>query len=388
MSDDLICTWLRLPAGNWPPDHYVLLGLPPGEGDHNRIQAAVHERLEWLRCYQLTHPDQVTAAMNRLAQAFTCLTDPDAKKAYDAELFPETIVAPSEPALTAAPAVPAVVPSSADPLGWLFGPWNESAGTPVEATAAGPAPVSESAPAALPQPANGTAQPTATAVSTPPAPEPAPKAVFNMAHSAAAQRGLGTRRALAQRIAQTRQLLAAWRQVGKHLGDSEHKLTRRSEAIDLVQQLAAIREGLRQFPPLLGQAGQPGYSVIALARQQQIVQTFQGLLPSQRLVLAQHWQTGLDLLTTHRRFLRDEWRQRRRQGPLVRTACACQHWLLEHPGPWLILLGLLALNLAYPPLVSRWFLQIPVVLALVLIDWALRGNQTHRSWLDRSPPAD
>ena len=32
--------------------------------------------------------------MNRLAQALVCLTDPDAKKAYDRQLFPERPAAP------------------------------------------------------------------------------------------------------------------------------------------------------------------------------------------------------------------------------------------------------------------------------------------------------
>ena len=33
MSHELICTWLGLPPGNWPPDHYRLLDLEPGESD-------------------------------------------------------------------------------------------------------------------------------------------------------------------------------------------------------------------------------------------------------------------------------------------------------------------------------------------------------------------
>src|SRR5437016_14590192 len=83
MKSDQIYTWLGLPAGAWPPDHYTLLGLSPGERDVARIEQHVHDRLAKLRCYQLSHPDQATEAMNRLAQAFLCLTDPAAKKAYD-----------------------------------------------------------------------------------------------------------------------------------------------------------------------------------------------------------------------------------------------------------------------------------------------------------------
>ena len=83
MNHDKICAWLGLPTGHWPPDHYALLGLNPGEGDIVRIDQHVQERLAKLRCYQLSHPDQATEAMNRLAQAFLCLTDPAAKRAYD-----------------------------------------------------------------------------------------------------------------------------------------------------------------------------------------------------------------------------------------------------------------------------------------------------------------
>ena len=87
MSHELICSWLGLPPDNWPPDHYRLLGLEPGESDPERIEQRVHERLEIVRRYQLIHPEQVTEAMNRLAQAFVCLTDPKAKRGYDTALL-------------------------------------------------------------------------------------------------------------------------------------------------------------------------------------------------------------------------------------------------------------------------------------------------------------
>src|SRR5262249_4677779 len=78
MNDQLICTWLGITDAAWPPDHYRLLGLPMGEPNIERIEEQVHRRLESVRRYQLTHPEIVTEAMNRLAQAFVCLTDPAA----------------------------------------------------------------------------------------------------------------------------------------------------------------------------------------------------------------------------------------------------------------------------------------------------------------------
>src|SRR5437763_5577934 len=87
MSHELICSWLGLPPGEWPPDHYRLLGLEPGESNTELIEQRVHQRLDSVRCYQMMHPEQATEAMNRLAQAFVCLTEPAAKKVYDAALF-------------------------------------------------------------------------------------------------------------------------------------------------------------------------------------------------------------------------------------------------------------------------------------------------------------
>ena len=71
-----ICQILGLSAETWPPDHYTLLALSPGENDHTRIEHQVHERMERVRRYQLTHPEATTEAMNRLAQALVCLSLP------------------------------------------------------------------------------------------------------------------------------------------------------------------------------------------------------------------------------------------------------------------------------------------------------------------------
>src|SRR5579871_6469340 len=80
---ELICSWLGLPAGAWPPDHYRLLGLEPGEGDTALIETRVHERIDSVRRYQMRYPEQATEAMKQLAMAFDCLTDPAGKRSYD-----------------------------------------------------------------------------------------------------------------------------------------------------------------------------------------------------------------------------------------------------------------------------------------------------------------
>ena len=58
------------------------------EGQIVRIyDPGVHQRLDSVRRYQMTHPEAATEAMNRLAQAFVCLTEAASKRAYDAELL-------------------------------------------------------------------------------------------------------------------------------------------------------------------------------------------------------------------------------------------------------------------------------------------------------------
>ena len=83
IPSDRLRFWLGLPPGPWPPDHYALLGLALGAGDFADIEARVLDRMELLRPHQLLHPELVTEGMNRLAQALVCLTDPDARAAYD-----------------------------------------------------------------------------------------------------------------------------------------------------------------------------------------------------------------------------------------------------------------------------------------------------------------
>src|SRR5262245_63467957 len=84
MSVELICSVFGLAPDQWPPaDHYTLLGLRPWEADAARIEGRVEELSALLRSYQLAHPDAVTDALNRLAKALVCLTDPTARAAYD-----------------------------------------------------------------------------------------------------------------------------------------------------------------------------------------------------------------------------------------------------------------------------------------------------------------
>jgi hypothetical protein len=121
MNKDLIRQWLDLPAGTWPPDHYTLLALTPREADSDLIERRTQQRMMRLRPYQLNHPDEATEALNRLATAFNCLTDPVAKQTYDASFGAAAL----QSSLSQGERGMGEGIDPADPLAWLFGPWSQ-----------------------------------------------------------------------------------------------------------------------------------------------------------------------------------------------------------------------------------------------------------------------
>jgi hypothetical protein len=371
MSHELICNWLGLPPGTWPPDHYRLLDLEPDELDAARIEQRVHQRLEAVRRYQLLHPELVTEAMNRLAQAYVCLTDPDARRAYDAARFgrpagngtrpPPAAPAPAKPPSGILPPLPAAltpvpvpVPEPPPPLPPELAPVAQVELLPVAvpippaAVLVPPIAVPAEAPAA-PEPAIALPQIVAEALPaaplpTPPQPRPKTDPAIEASRSDAARRGLGTRRALYQRLARTRRLMRAWERAGKYFGNPKRKLSKPTEATELIGHLQAVREALEGFPPLLGEAGQPGYSVVVLARQPTPVPVFQTLLAGQRETLAQHWKGGRQLLQAHREYLRQEIQSVRQRSSVGRALRATRHYINDNAGGVLLLLmALLAL---------------------------------------------
>lgn len=351
-----ICSWLGIPPDQWPPDHYALLGLEAGEADAERIEQNVHQRLERVRHYQLTHAETATEAMNRLAQAFVCLTDAEAKRAYDRLLLGEP-PAPDKAAAVEAPPAP-TEPAAELPAGPAETPPPSSQQRTVLDLALGdtaerlqppsPAPPSmeEIEAPELIDLAEEEALPAVELSPTVAPAEPVDSVMEAARSSQPARRGLGTKRALYYRVARTRSLLTAWSRAGKYLNDSKRKLSRPAEAREFLELLAAIRRLLENFPPLLGEAGQPGYLVIALAKQQVIVPTFQTLLPSQREALARDWVSGQKLLVAHKDFLRQELRGLRHKTPVGRALRAIRAFLNENPAGLLVVLALLALAIA------------------------------------------
>jgi len=354
MHEEVICRWLGLSPGEWPPNHYALLGLEPGDSDMDRIEQRVHERLTLLRNYQLSNPEAATTAMNRLAQAFTCLTDPRTKEGYDAALLGGGMeqIEPSPPA-----SEPAATASSTegDPLAWLFGPWSQLSQTalplPDEEHAdwrtAPPPPVrAPESTTALGEPLTPQADGKPAAAPTGPSPPPIDHRMAAAQSSASARRGLGTKRALYYRIARTRQLIRAWVEIGKFVAQPKRRLTRIAEANDFTAQLKNIIKLLQAFPTILGGAGQPGYFVVILAQQQLPVPTFRALVLSQREQLARDWQDAHTVLLHHQKFLRQELHALRKKNLWGRALRAARAFVNDEPGKFLLLLALIALLLA------------------------------------------
>jgi uncharacterized protein (DUF2236 family) len=140
--------------------------------------------------------------------------------------------------------------------------------------------------------------------------------------------------------------LVTWERVGRYLARPQRRINKPAEATDLIRQLESIRDYLQEFPPILGEAGQPGYLVLALAKQAAIVPTFQELTPAQRESLAQHWDDGRRLLLAHRTFLRQELEAIRHKSWLGRGFRELNGLVEDHPGAVLFILGLVALTVA------------------------------------------
>jgi hypothetical protein len=291
MSVELICSVLGLSPSRWPPDHYALLGLEPGEADAARIEERVLERMERLRPYQLAHPESVTDAMNRLAQALVCLTDPDARSAYDATLQPPPTPLP--------PARPSEEDSSPYPL------------APAEPVA--PAPVV--LPRRVPAPARS--------------------------------RSDGDRRRLYRRLAAVRHLRDAWRAAGLYLADAGRRLQRPVEAVELVTALWEVRRSTDgEAAPPIGHTGQPGSLVGALARQPHLLHTFRHLLADQRAALAADWLAAAGRIDELVLELQDRVRRRRRDRLRRALRRIGRSLVTDRLDVTLFVLGLTALGIA------------------------------------------
>jgi hypothetical protein len=347
MSQELICAWLGLPTDVWPPDHYSLLGLKPGEDNSELIEESVHQRLDMVRRYQMTNPEPATEAMNRIAQAFVCLTEPVSKRVYDTALLGTVATNEQAAALTQ------TATDGPEPLVLVYNPTAEETAPPVrvqydptsEATAP---PVrlqydSMNQEAMPPVRRTPTPPPQTIPVATAILEAPMAVAVASVAEAAPptpAQHALTAKRQLYQRIARMRRLLELWEEAGKFLAAPNKRLSRSAEFNELQRMLLEIREGLELFAPLLGTAGQPGHLVLSL------VQLTAPPPASQREELSRDWEAGKQVLGAHRDVLRQQARAFHRHTLFQRLGRSVRTTFAEKPGRVLILIALVAVNIA------------------------------------------
>jgi hypothetical protein len=101
VSFDPYTDWLSIPAGPRPPEHYTLLGLPPGETDPQRIYAAAARRMAEVRKYHAgQHGDLAVRLIGELAAAYAQLSDPDPHAQHDTDPVCFETLVDSEPATT------------------------------------------------------------------------------------------------------------------------------------------------------------------------------------------------------------------------------------------------------------------------------------------------
>lgn len=267
----LLLDALGLPADTaWPPDPWTLLGLAPS-ATPGEIERAVEERSAALRPYQLAFPQEVTEALNRLAQAYETASG-----------RPPVMTAPSVAESTASYTVIDTSPDSVP--------------TPP------PAPKKRKRKRRRPRPAE--------LVVTPPR-TPVARAVPS------------TRREQYRLLVEARRRLRQWDAVGTYLADPRLAAMTRAEWI-------AVIAALRQLEDALPEEG-PGGAVVALARSRPGLVALGEMSFARRELLRDDWRAGraelLDAMQDCRASLgrpRARWRRwpPRIPGTLVLAASA------------------------------------------------------------------
>lgn len=372
MKHNLICNWLGLSAENWPPTHYQLLGLEPGEKNVALIEQRVQQRLDTVRRYQLAHPDQATEALNRLAQAYVCLTEPAAKQRYDASILDDSNVA----VLDSLPANHPCVSTDTPVPGTYHLPGRmRNRSTPAVACPPplpDPASVSDQmleVPGITPEEPEDILDDAAIEATLPPLvpteelPDHPPVCPLEeAARSRTARVGLCTRRGILRRIQLLRQLLRTWNNIGRLLphnpsfGAPSRKLNPRSRGQALLRNLNRMQELLNDFPQIFGEAGQSGFLVLGLLEQEQAAYTLHTLDDAQLAKLAEDWRAGYDLLRAHGRLLTELTSQHRNLGFFQRWLLNLRSTIVHQPVVAAILLILIGGNLIlWLWNLSRWW---------------------------------
>lgn len=306
MNAELLRGWLDLKDAAWPPAPHVLLGIGKAERNLAHIETQVHARLETLRRYQISHPDEATEGMNRLAQAFVQIM----------EGYPKPTPADEAPVSTSPPAnsdVDTAIERKTK-LDW------QSAPPPVRRSGAMPT---------IP-PGNGK--------KSVPKAQPAPHVhdtqamIKHLAHdSKAARAGLATIPAVVRRASETRRVLRAWNDAGRWLNVPKRRIQKPADDHDLARRLDAVKAALDDFVPILGQPGSPGYRVAATVRSPLNSFLVRGMDLPHRELLALDWVNGRNVLLMYRRFLLEKIKALRHRDPVYQLGHAIRWFVNDHP---------------------------------------------------------
>jgi hypothetical protein len=127
-----------------------------------------------------------------------------------------------------------------------------------------------------------------------------------------------------------------------------------------------LRELLRWAGSSLGRAGQPGYLVLALSRQELIVPILRTLHLSQRQALARDWKAGHNLLLDQLRLLRREVHELKRKNRFARALRTAAFAVIDNPLVLVLILAVIALDIAYYNTIRMifWSVTIPEILAV------------------------
>jgi hypothetical protein len=123
-----------------------------------------------------------------------------------------------------------------------------------------------------------------------------------------------------------------WDQVGRYLARPKRRLAKSAEDGDLTRRLTRMDRQLLDFPRLLGQAGQPGYRVVMLAREEHVAEAFKALGPDERETLALDWKIARGVLAAHLQFVRKKVKTLRRLKWWKRLLRPGRVWVNDHPG--------------------------------------------------------
>lgn len=366
MDFNLLRSWLSLPPGPWPPDHYTLLGLAPGQYDAGRIESLVLDRMDRLRGHQLLHPEVVTEGMNRLAQALITLTDPQGKAAYDHELR-----ASSGPVESfKSPAAVPVPKTTADESVVVAEPVFDDDIFSDDTRVPGPADLSDatriiewSPETVLPEtPARGTAEfevpadAFAAAPSSPSFFEVVPDdrgtgGRIGIPSTGPAPPGLNTaavasRRHLYARLALIRKARQAWQRLGLILGNPDDPVDRPVRVLVLLEAVGAVRPFFAGLRGVIGGIGEPGGMIAAVIGQPLVLDTFRRLLPSQRTNLAIDWKQAERQLEQEYARLRQIVHRDRERRAGARSGLVFLRWIAASPEVLLVVLVAVLLFLA------------------------------------------